>query len=301
VSAAGAVPAPWWPGWRTTAELVRLPAVLSVPGDVLVGAAAAGWPYRGRTPLLIASSGCLYWAGMALNDWADRAEDAADRPGRPIPSGRASPRFALGLATALTATGFGLAAAAGGRSVLRVAAPLVTAVWGYDLGAKSTRAGPAAMAAARALDVLLGAGGARSAWPAARTIAAHTAAVTLLSRQETTGGARAGAAARRAMAGTAAVTALAARGRRRDPTGPAGRLAGAALLGAYAVELGRAQLAASRDPRPVNVQRAVGTGVLGLIPLQAGLLAGNGTARLGCGLATLWPLARRLSRRVSPT
>jgi 4-hydroxybenzoate polyprenyltransferase len=297
-------PAPWWPGWRTAAELVRLPAVLSVPGDVLVGAAAAGWPYRRLTPGLIASSGCLYWAGMALNDWADRGEDAVDRPGRPIPSGRARPGFALGLAGVLTATGLGFAAAAGGRSALRVAVPLAAAVWAYDLRAKSTVAGPAAMAATRGLDVLLGAGGARACWPAAGTVAAHTVAVTVLSRVETTGGPRAAAAARSALAGTGAVTALAAMvGRRRQPgaAGTMGRLAATALLGGYALDLGRAQLAAARDPRPATVQRAVGTGVLGLIPLQAGLLAGTGTARLGCGLATLWPLARRLSRRVSPT
>jgi 4-hydroxybenzoate polyprenyltransferase len=32
------------------AELVRLPAALSVPGDVLVGAAAAGWPSGAGRP-----------------------------------------------------------------------------------------------------------------------------------------------------------------------------------------------------------------------------------------------------------
>jgi 4-hydroxybenzoate polyprenyltransferase len=291
--------APLWPGWRVAAELVRLPAVLSVPGDVLVGAAAAGWPYRRRTPVLIAASGCLYWAGMALNDWADRAEDAVDRPTRPIPSGRVRPGFALGLAGTLTAAGVGLAALAGGRSALRVAVPLAGMVWAYDLTAKSTPGGPAAMAASRGLDVLLGAGGARACWPAAGTVAAHTVAVTVLSRVETTGGAPAAAAARAAMAGTAAVTTLAATVGRRS--GGVRRVVGGALLGGYALELGRAQLAAVRDPRPATVQRAVGTGVLGLIPLQAGLLAGVGAARLGAGLATLWPLARRLSRRVSPT
>jgi 4-hydroxybenzoate polyprenyltransferase len=172
---------PWWPGWRPAAELVRLPAVLSVPGDVLVGAAAAGWPFGRRTAALVASSGCLYWAGMALNDWADRAEDAVDRPGRPIPSGRARPEFALALAGALTVAGTALAGC-GGRSAMRAAVPLVATVWTYDLWAKFTPAGPVAMAAARGLDVLLGAGGRRAAWPAAGTIAAHTAAVTVLSR-----------------------------------------------------------------------------------------------------------------------
>ncbi len=49
------------------------------------------------------------------------------------------------------------------------------------------------------------------------------------------------------------------------------------------------------------MQRAVGAGVLGLIPLEAALLDRAGAPRLAAGLVTLWPLARRLSRRVSPT
>ena len=98
---------------RIVAELVRLPAVLCVPGDVLVGAAASGQlRERGRAPPgWSASSSCLYLAGMALNDYADREIDAVERPGRPIPPGACRPEFALGLAGALTAG----AARAGGR------------------------------------------------------------------------------------------------------------------------------------------------------------------------------------------
>ena len=79
------------------AELVRAPAALSVPGDSLAGAAAAGWPAGRRTALLPVASVSLYWAGMALNDWADRELDAVERPERPIPSGRVAPRTALAL------------------------------------------------------------------------------------------------------------------------------------------------------------------------------------------------------------
>jgi 4-hydroxybenzoate polyprenyltransferase len=71
-------------------ELLRLPALFTVPGDALAGAAAAGARPNPRTLVAIASSLCLYEAGMALNDWADRAEDAVDRPHRPLPSGRIS-------------------------------------------------------------------------------------------------------------------------------------------------------------------------------------------------------------------
>ncbi|WP_414635733.1 UbiA family prenyltransferase, partial [Actinophytocola sp.] len=97
---------------RALAELVRAPAALSVPGDSLAGAAAAGWPFGRRSAALSAGAVCLYWAGMALNDYADRELDRTERPERPIPSGRVSPRFALGLAAGLTAAGVGLAALA---------------------------------------------------------------------------------------------------------------------------------------------------------------------------------------------
>jgi len=52
--------------------------------------------------------------------------------------------------------------------------------------------------------------------------------------------------------------------------------AGVGLLGAYAATLGRAELAAARDPSPARLQRAVGTGVLGLMPLEAAMLADLG-------------------------
>lgn len=94
------------------AELVRAPAALSVPGDVLSGAAAAG-ALGPRTPALAGASVLLYWAGMAANDWADRRLDAVERPERPIPSGRVRPSVALGVASGLTAAGLAVATAAG--------------------------------------------------------------------------------------------------------------------------------------------------------------------------------------------
>ncbi|MGW0640731.1 SCO3242 family prenyltransferase [Streptomyces badius] len=141
---------------RAWAELLRVSALFSVPGDALAGAAAVGRrPGRG-TAIAVGASLCLYEAGMALNDWADRDEDAIDRPHRPIPSGRVSPAAALGAAGVLTAVGLALAARAG-RPALTVATGLAATVWAYDLHLKHTKAGPAAMAAARSLDLLLGA------------------------------------------------------------------------------------------------------------------------------------------------
>ncbi|MET7695070.1 SCO3242 family prenyltransferase [Streptomyces sp. NPDC005483] len=138
------------------AELLRLPALFTVPGDALAGAAAASARPTPRTLLAIASSLCLYEAGMALNDWADRDVDAVERPHRPLPSGRIRPAAVLGAACALTGAGVTLAACAG-RPALTVAVPLAATVWAYDLALKDTPAGPFAMATARGLDLLLGA------------------------------------------------------------------------------------------------------------------------------------------------
>ncbi|MGC5566642.1 SCO3242 family prenyltransferase [Streptomyces sp. FR-108] len=176
---------------RAWAELLRLPALFTVPGDALAGAAAAGARPNPRTLLAIGSSLCLYEAGMALNDWADRAEDAVDRPHRPLPSGRVKPAAALAAAGGLTLAGLALASRAG-RRPLAVAGALAATVWSYDLVLKRTPAGPLAMAAARGLDLLLGGvasgGDTRKAVPSALTLATHTLAVTTVSRHETQGG-----------------------------------------------------------------------------------------------------------------
>src|SRR2546429_3915285 len=108
---------------RDLVELVRAPAALSVPGDALAGAAAAG-VLRPRTAGLSAASVCLYWAGMAANDWADRELDAKERPERPIPSGRVSPGTAVRGAARATPPGPAPARAPPGPPAPAAPAPL---------------------------------------------------------------------------------------------------------------------------------------------------------------------------------
>ncbi|MEV0455943.1 SCO3242 family prenyltransferase [Catellatospora methionotrophica] len=287
----------WAARLRTLAELVRAPAALSVPGDVIAGAAAAGTLDR-RTPGLAAASVCLYWAGMAANDWADRELDAVERPERPIPSGRVSPRTALGLAAGLTAVGVGLAAWAGGRRGLATAVPLAATVWAYDVKAKNTAAGPAVMAACRGLDVLLGAstGRAAKAVPAALTVAAHTYTVTALSRREVSGADVKLPVA--TLAGTVAVAATAA-GATRAKGWRA--VLPVALAGWYLTHYGRAQARAAASPDAARIRTAVGSGITGLPTLQATLAARTGAGGTGLALAALAPLARRLVRKISAT
>ncbi|MFJ9432400.1 SCO3242 family prenyltransferase [Streptomyces sp. NPDC101490] len=282
-------------------ELVRAPAALTVLGDALAGAASAGRPAdAGRTVRLAAASSCLYWAGMALNDYADRREDAEERPGRPLPSGRIGPRTALVTAVALTGAGLASAAAAGGRDTLAVAVPLAATVWAYDLALKHTPYGPVAMASARGLDVLMGAGARRSgrALVPAALLAAHTCAITRVSRAETRGAGASLPAG--ALAVTGAVGLLGAALTPRTAT-RAERAASTALLGGYALAAGSAQLAATVRPDATRLGRAVGAGIHAMIPLQAALTVRGGSPRAAFSLLAAYPLARSLSRKVSPT
>ena len=295
------------------AELVRLPAALTVPGDSLAGATAAGRPLGRRGLLMPVASVSLYWAGMALNDYADRDLDRIERPERPIPSDRVRPGQAFALATALTATGLGAAAVAGGRRGLGTATVLAGVVWSYDLVLKDTVVGPVAMAAARGLDVLLGAAGAATTvapavFPAA-VMAVHTAGVTVLSRGEVHG--TRPDVARGVTAGTLLTAAAAAGavrlrrpsaapgsgGTRRVPAALSAAVSAAlpvALSGLFAWNVGRAQAAAIAAPDAGTVRRATGAGIRGMIPLQAALaargrlaphgrgVAGDGTSGQGC-------------------
>ncbi|MGW2086219.1 SCO3242 family prenyltransferase [Streptomyces sp. NPDC001880] len=337
------------------AELLRVSALFTVPGDALAGAAASGRrPGRG-TALAVGASFCLYEAGMALNDWADREEDAIDRPHRPIPSGRIAPAAALAAAGALTAAGLGLAARAG-RPALAVASGLAATVWAYDLRLKHTPAGPAAMAAARGLDLLLGAtatgaadrtagvvagpgagagpgsargsdpagrGSVRGALPAAGLLAAHTYAVTAVSRHEAHGGSTTAPLA--ALAAVAALGAAAVheqRGRRGtqetdpdrgggepplprpSPATPVATVPGlvrTALTGSYFRTAAVPLLHAALNPSPPLTQRAVGGGIRAMIPLQAALAARAGAVGEGLAVMGLVPIARTLARKVSPT
>lgn len=283
------------------AQLIRLPAALSVPGDILAGAVASTGTPRPRVIGTMASSIALYWAGMALNDYADATVDAVERPERPIPSGRVARRTALATACGLTAAGLGLAALTGGRRALGVALPLTGAVWAYDLGLKSTPAGPAAMAGARALNVLAGADPGRrtSALPAALLVGAHTYTVTALSRHEISGAPRALPAITLAGSTATALAAAALPGLRRQSK--ASRIGAAAGALGYLASYGTAQARAVREPSGVNVRTAVGTGIMSLMPLQASLTAGAGGALPSAVLALAHPLARRLARKVSPT
>lgn len=107
----------WWGTIRAAVQLTR-------PGDTsfafigtLLGAGLAG-PDAGITlaawPIAL-SNACLSAASMAVNDWHDVAEDAINRPDRPVPSGAIARPAALKLSMVLFAGGIAAAALGGPR------------------------------------------------------------------------------------------------------------------------------------------------------------------------------------------
>lgn len=289
------------PSVRDLAELVRLPAALTVPGDVWSGNAALDASTLRGAGAMPAGSVLLYWAGMALNDWADRGVDAVERPERVIPSGRVTPPAALAVAGLLGTAGLAVTAVAGGRRALRISVPLAALVATYDVLAKDSPAGPLVMASTRGLDVLLGAAAdpARAVWPAA-SVATHTIGVTVLSRGEVHGTGAATALA--ALVATGAAAGVVATAALRDRESRAWqRGAGLTFAAAYVGAVGRAQAAACSTPDAAHVRAATGAGIGGLTLLQAAWLAARGRVLTAVAVAGAAPLIRRAARVVSPT
>jgi hypothetical protein len=284
-------------------RLVRLPSVITVPGDVLAGAAWAADPAAAGAAARVASSSMVYLAGMAVNDWADRDEDAIERPTRPIPAGEISAQAALMVGVGLSVGALALANPRGrGRGSLGITVPLLLAVWAYDLKAKQTPAGPWTMALARALDVLVGAGRPqRGALAPAGVIGAHTLLITLVSREEAEGASAqlaSGALVGVALT-TAAAAALVARAGR--PSGTVGRALQFGSVAVYASVMTRAGIGALRGGDAASAQRFVGAGVFANMPLQAAMLAARGRGAQAAALLGGWHFGRRLGRKVAVT
>lgn len=176
-------------------ELLRLPNVFTAIADVLMG-------YLLTHPtvdspqllgLILLASGCLYLAGMVLNDVFDYQVDLAERPTRPLPAGLVAMRTAAGLGYLLLAAGLALGwSVAAASHTLRtgiVVTLLACAVWLYDRLLKRTPLGPLSMGSCRFLNVLLGMSPGAGAWlvndwVVAAGIGTYITGVTWFARRE---------------------------------------------------------------------------------------------------------------------
>ena len=289
------------PGTLTAfAQLVRLPAGFTALSNIVAAQLVAhgGAPPWGVTAVLALASLAIYHAGMVLNDCFDYAEDARDRPARPLPAGRIGRTAAWALGFGLLAAGVVLAATAGSRS-LAVAAALAALVVGYDAVLKHTALGPAAMAGCRYGNWLLGLSTvpfAPAALLVALPIGLYIAAVTTLGRQETGTPARAGIAlaAVGIIAAATALVLLWAAGILPN----VGAAAAAAAAGSWLVWR---HLRLWQRPDAAGVRRLMTVLILGVIPLDAVVVLGAGLPLHALGVLALLVPARLLARVVYVT
>lgn len=279
-------------------QLVRLPNVFTAAADSLSGwlLATGSLDEPRRWLPLCGASMALYASGIVLNDVFDAEIDRAERPGRPIPSGRVPVQVAWLLGFGLLAAGLGLAASAGRRPGV-VGLLLGLAVVSYDAGLKRGGLGPLAMGACRGLNVLLGLSGdadfaGPAGWLVAGSMALFVVGVTWISRSEVKAGERAGPIAGWVLQNLALLGLLgAALQARRFPGTPSQAivpLEGLLVLLVVAGIVNRATGTAVRDAEPRRLQAAVKTGVLSLVWLNVGVVAAVRGAGPALAVAVLW-------------
>jgi 4-hydroxybenzoate polyprenyltransferase len=289
-------------------QLIRLPNVLTAAADSLAGwLLVTGWVAQpSRWLPLVAASMVLYAAGTALNDVFDFEIDRAERPFRPLPSGRVSRASAAWFGGVALAAGPLLALFSGSLASGIVAATLAACILGYDAGLKHTWLGPPLMGACRSLNLLLGMTGAPAlggpiGWFAAIVYGLFVAGITLVSRSETRGGLSgwllAGISCQNlAVLGLAGTALLHKRFPQPATDRPVIPLEGLLVLALVAMAVNLAAARAIRQPIPRLIQQAVKTSILSLVWLNVGLVAavrGPGPAAL---VAVLWVPAYILGR-----
>lgn len=282
-------------------QLVRLPNVFTAAADslagwLLVGGALgepAGWMPR------CGASMALYAAGIVFNDLFDREIDRAERPGRPLPSGRVAAPVAWAMAYVLLGLGLGLAGSVGQRAGI-VGLLLALAIVSYDAGLKRGFLGPLAMGSCRGLNGLLGLSldprfGGPPGWLVAGSMALFVVGVTWISRSETRTGETAGPIAGWSLQNLALLglfaAALPVHGFPRAASSlarPIVPLEGLLVLLVVAGLINAATGSAVRDPVPARLQAAVKTGVLSLVWLNVGVVAAVRGPQVALAVVLLW-------------
>ena len=286
---------------RAYLELMRPANVVTAVSDVLAGYAVAGLANGGALPWLLAATACLYAGGVVLNDYFDRRLDASERPERPIPSGRVPPGRAAALGAGLLVAGVASASRATVAAAL-VAALIAVLIVLYDAWSKRHGVlGPVNMGLCRALNLILGIAAVPSAlaghWAIGLLALVYIGAVTLVSRGEVHGG-KLGAAAGAliSLAGvTAALAALAWTAR------DSGAWVALMLTAVLAWRVLPPFWAVYRDASPAQVRRAVRTGVLSLVILDAAIGAAYAGPLYGAVILATGVLAGMLARLFAVT
>lgn len=293
--------------WLT---LVRPANVVTAWADVLAGFAVASVaafafeePSLVHLALLLAATTGLYGGGVVLNDVFDAGLDASERPERPIPSGSVARGAAAAFGTILLALGVGAAFAVNPVAGALASGIALCAVLYDGWGKHRSLVGPLNMGTCRAGNLLLGVAAepyvVAEFWYLALVPLAYIAAVTAISRGEVHGGSR-GAGFTSVVLVVAIGLGFVALSVRSEQTGFSLWNALPFFLPFVGVVLPAFVRGALRRDAG-SIRRAVKTGVLFLILLDASLAAGFGGLVLGLATAVLLPISLLLARLFAVT
>lgn len=244
---------------------------------------------------LLLSTICLYAGGVVFNDVFDVALDKIERPERPLPSGRASLKITIVLGCLLFCAAL-LAAfhvsITAGFIALSIAALAVF----YDKFGKHTSLGPINMGACRGLNLILGMSCSMNLWYIGFISLIYISAITLISKGEVHGGSKrnyiiAFVLYTIVILSIAAIIYL-------KSTYFSWSLPFLILFG---YKIFSTLYIAAKTNEPKNIMKAVKTGVISLIIMNASLAAGFAGLTWGLLVLSLLPFSIYLARKFSVT
>jgi len=278
--------------------------IVTAVADILAGTAMAGTLYFSRFDtaaiiLLCVSTALLYGGGVVMNDVFDAELDKIERPERPIPSGLIKKSSAAIFGTILLILGIASAALSNTHhqfpaSVI-IAAFIAVAAVVYDKWMKHHLFfGPLNMGICRGLNLLLGMSiyvpAVMSYWPFATVAVIYIFAITMISRGEVHGGKKTTLymAAFLYLIVIAAIVITAQRTETILQTIP--------FLILFAAMIFVPLLKAVRNPAGSRIGKAVKSGVISLIIMDAAWAAAFGNLTLALIILALLPISLLLAR-----
>lgn len=292
-------------------QLVRAPNGLTAISNILAAGVivTAGQPTSALLFLVIASL-CFYYGGMTLNDCFDYQEDLNERANRPLPSGQISLNSAWIIGFGLLMTGLILLFIAPNlnRGPLLIGLALCASIIGYNALIKEGFAGSVMMALCRYFNWLLGLSivtfyGTEMSQDLALLalpILFYICGLTYISKQETSARDRSAMFVLLLLISLSIVSILALFWLTPQYFNGSAIIT-AAIVITWAGWLLFNFVAVWRDFTPQKIQHLVMTLIIGVIPLDAMMVALAGHYLWACGILVLLPVCRKMSKSLYMT
>ena len=282
----------------TVLKLIRAPAGITAISNILAAAVISSNNHLSSELLLLITASILfYFSGMALNDCFDYKEDLAERPSRPIPHGDISLSKAWLLGFCLMTAGIIFAFLYSQISGY-IGLILATVIVLYNSIIKQGLLGSMCMASCRYFNWVLGASFVAlsiNTWLIALPIFFYITGLTFLSKQETHGRDKKSVFFCALMIALTAISSAYLVLTLFTLT-ESERVISFILIGIWTILMASKLVKVFNDFVPGNIQQLIGWMVIGVIPLDALLVALSGEYLMSLLILALLPPCRMLNK-----